>query len=187
MEEHADGGDAGGSGGEALRGAGGGDAPEGEDGGRGREPAGLLESFQAERGRDLPAGDGLAEDGAEEDGVGALVAGVFDLGEGVAGAADEGCWEDLPDLGRGEVARGGGEMDAVGTGGEGDVRPGSDQNPCGCVGPAEGFNDGAGEGEQGGGGQILLADEEEIDAAGGECGRALEEFRERLGRGYAAG
>ena len=94
MLEEADGGDSGGTGLEAGGGIGTGDAAEGEDGDRGDEKAGLAENHDPCGWRDELAGDGFAEDGAEEDEVGVEAAGLFQIVLGVAGEADGG-WREV--------------------------------------------------------------------------------------------
>ena len=72
------------AGGGVLRG----DAAEGVDGNKCGGGAGFVETVEASARSDLLAGDGFAEDRSEEDGCNGLGAGLFNLGEGVAGDGD---------------------------------------------------------------------------------------------------
>ena len=135
--EHADGGDTGGACGEGCRGVFGGDAAEGEDRDRSGSGACELQQVEADAFGDQRvgvAGDAsdFLEDGAEEDDGGGGFAGGGDLVEGVAGDADDwlrqsGGGVEAADLRGGEFAGGGGEVDAVGSGGDGDVGAGVDE------------------------------------------------------------
>ena len=118
------------------------------------------------------------EDGGEENRVWLVIFGGQDAGNSVAG--DGNCWfagatllEELTDLGGGQLAGGGGEVDSVGGDGEGYVGAGVDEEAGG--GAFDGFEDLAGEGGEGGGGEVLFAELDEIDALfGPESGLADE-------------
>ena len=136
LEEEADGGYAVGSGGEALGGVLEGDAAKGEEAGVGGEVGGLVELVEAEAGGNELAVDAFFEDGAEEEEVEAGGVGGDDLGEGVAGGADDG--GGAAGVGEGgvdpvEVLGGGsgGEVDAVGAGGDGDFDGTVEEEPWG--------------------------------------------------------
>ncbi len=155
-EEHTDAGYPGGSGGEAPRGIGRGDAPESEDGHRVSGLAGGLESVDAGGRSDFDAVDLLAENGSEECERGLLIAGAADLVKGVATYAEGGSGQDGADLRGSEFATGGGEMDAVSAGGKSNVGAARDENLDGRRG-CDGFHDAAGESDQDASGEMLLA------------------------------
>jgi hypothetical protein len=124
---------------EAGGGVFGGDAAEGEDRSGGGGEAGFAEALEALAGKRRLAGERLFEDRGEEDGVRVGLPGVVDFFEGVAGESEEGrgkvgFGEEGADLGGGELAGGGGEVDAMGSGGEGDVGPGVEQETGGAAG-----------------------------------------------------
>jgi len=118
-------------------------------------------------------GDYFLEDGAEEDERRREAAGASDLGERVAGEADDRVREtgrsvELADLGWREFAFGGGEVDAVGADGDGDVGAGVDEKfGAGAVDFREDAKDGpSGFGEIARR-EVFLAELEEIDAFDG--------------------
>lgn len=153
------------------------DAAKGKDGDGSGEAAGFGEGFEAGGGGDASALEGFAEDWGEEDEVGLLGASGEDVFGGVAGDGD--CWlgglgvaVEGADLSRGEFGRVRGEMDAVEVGGEGDVGAGGDEDAGFRVGGADGGEDRAAEGGEPGCGNIFFADEEVVEAFGGELGAA---------------
>jgi len=167
VKEHANGGHSGGTCGEAVGSVGGGDAAEGEDGdGRG---GGYAEGFETDGGSDSRTMDGFAEDGAEEDGVGLVGESAGDLVERVAGDGDEGsgeigATEERADLWRGEFVGGGGEVEAGGAGGEGDVGAGVDEQAGAGAGGGDDFDKSAGERSEFGCGEVFFAELDELDS-----------------------
>lgn len=106
--EEADSGDSSGSGFEAGGCVFEGDAAEGVDGGGCGREAGGAKLVEALAGESLLVGEGLLEDGGEEDGVDVVDAGgALDVVEGVAGGGDQrrrlaGGGVEVTDLGGGE-------------------------------------------------------------------------------------
>lgn len=174
--------------------------PQGEDGRLAGEGAGRAQGVEADgRGdgaiggvREIGSGaagneNGFAEDGAEENQVDAVAGGCLDLLGGMAGDAEEWrsageggrCGEELADLGDGEAVAGG-EVKAVdqvlarrGLEGE-EGRHVEQQFGGGGVGAEDG-TDVAGKAEEFGGGEILFAELDEVDAEGGPAGDAGEQ------------
>lgn len=173
LGEEADGGYAGGSGGEA----GGGilfcDAAEGEDVDWGGGAAGGGQELDASAGGGI-CGDCFLEDRAEEDKVGPRLFGwgcrMGDFLKRMAREADGGGRQadvgvELADLRGSEGAGAGGEVDAVGVGGDGDVGTGVDEEfGWGVVGAEDG-EDLAGEVGEGCGGEVFFAELEEVDVS----------------------
>jgi hypothetical protein len=96
--------------------------------------AGGLQLLQTCARRDQLALNALLEDRAEEDEIGAVVAGRGDLGQCVAAHADYGRGQvsglkHLADLGGGEFAGMGREVDAIGAGAEGHIGPAVHEEP----------------------------------------------------------
>jgi hypothetical protein len=153
------------------------DATQRVNRGRSGGGAGGAELVEARaRGDNLPCND-LPEDGGEEDAVYAIVAGAGDLGQGVAGDGDDGRRQpsggvEVADLRGSQFTRGGGEVDAVGGCGDGDVQAGVEQELCGG---GERFEEVSGEGCQPCGGQILFAELDEVDAGRGPAGGLFDE------------
>ena len=101
--------------------------------------AGGAQTVESLAGEGGLAGEGFFKDGSEEDGVDAMVAGAGNLGYRVAGDGNDRRRQasggvEGADLSGGEFARSGGQVDPVGTCGDGDVRAGVDQKLCrhGC-------------------------------------------------------
>ena len=86
--EETDSGYSGGSGFEASWGVFRGDSAEGVNGNGCGGGAGFPEAVEASAGDNLLAGDGFFKDRSEENGCNGLGAGLFNLGEGVAGDGD---------------------------------------------------------------------------------------------------
>ena len=173
-----------------------GDAAEGEDGdgvGEGADGGQLFEAGAGEVVAALGEVEGFAEDGAEEDEVGWIAKGGRDLGAGVAGFADGGGGQAVgavegADLGGGEAAGGGGEVDSVGSDGEGYVGAGVDEEAGGGGVTGQNGEDFAGEVGQFSGGQVLFAELEELKSCLGKPMNLLEDgFRSRLGQAVPSG
>ena len=179
-EVHANGGDAGGSGGEALRDRDGGDAAEGEDGRGVGGAGGRGEAGEADTGLDELAVYALFEDGAEEDEVGAGVAGGVDVCEGMGADAENGVGTAGFDEGgaggsEGSGGAGAGEVEAVGVGGEGDSEIGVEEE-FGAGARRQDGAEGGGESEEIGRGEIFFAELEEVDVGDGELAGLSDEF-----------
>ena len=167
--EEADTGYTGGSCLQAVRGIFWCDASQSEDWGRSGGERGGVKGFEPLAGGDERSRHGFPEDGREEDQVCALP-GLLDFGKRVAGDGDDWRWQpgggvEFPDLRGRELAGGGGEVDSVSGGGDGNIGAGVDEEPCPRV--AEGFEDAAGEDGQGGGWQVFFAEMDVVDAVGG--------------------
>lgn len=169
--EEADAGDAAGSGGEAGCRVLVGDAAESEDGDGVGEGAGGAEEIEAGAGEGFAGGEGFAEDGAEEDEAGWVAGGGGDLFERVAGLADDGGGQGgggikAPDLGGGQGAGCGGQVDAGSADRDGDVGAGVDQKPG--LRAAEGGEEVAGEGGEVFCAEILFSQLKEVYLFGSE-------------------
>lgn len=167
--EEANSGDAGGPGFEAGRGVSGGDAAEGEDRDGVGEGAGLGQGGEAGG-----WGVSLAEDGAEEDEAGRVEVGGEDLAARVAGAADDRVRQavgavEMPDLRGSEAAGVGGEMDAVGAGGEGYIGAGVDEEAGGAGGCGQDGEDLAGQSGQFAGWKVRFTELQEVDSGTGQA------------------
>ena len=128
-----------GPGGEALRGVFEGDPAEGIDRDRRGGSAGFAETVEACAGGDLLAGDGFFEDRSEEDGRNGLGASVLNFGKGVTGDGDYrvgqvGLGVTAADVGSGWLVWGGGEMDTLRGGSDGNAGIGVDEETSGRVG-----------------------------------------------------
>lgn len=183
--EEADSGYSGCSGCEAGWGVAGCDAAEGQNGDGVGEGADGGEFFETRAGEFVQAFrevEGFAEDGAEEDEVGRVREGGSDLGAGVAGFADRGGGQvvgavEMPDLGRGEGAGGGGEVDSVGRGGEGYVGPGVDQEACAVVVLSEDGEDFAAEVDELRGLEVFFAELEKFNSGARQTMNLIEQGR----------
>ena len=118
------------------------------------------------------------EDGGEENRVWLVIFCGQDAGNSVAG--DGNCWfagatllEELADLGGGQLAGGGGEVDSVGGDSEGYVGAGVDEEVGG--GAFDGLKDSTGEGGEGGCGEVFFAELDKVDALLGPEGGLTDE------------
>ena len=124
--EEADPGDSGGSGLQAGGSIFGGDASEGVDGSRICGETNRVEGFETLAVSDDLACNGFLEDWSEEDEI-HLIARLCDFSQGVTGDGDDGRRElsgdvKFSDLGGSELAWSGGEVDSVGSNGDGYIR-----------------------------------------------------------------
>lgn len=154
-----------------------GDASESVDGSGGCGEADCAEGFEALARGNKFVSNGFMEDRAEEDDVG-VIAGCCHFGERVAGDGDDGWWEgrlgiELADLGGGELAWGGGEVDSVSGGGDGYVEARVDEESGGSV--AKDIEDAASEADEGGCGEIFFAELNVVDAFGSPEGGLADE------------
>ena len=143
-----------------------------------------MEACEALAGEDGLVVDVFSEDGGEENCVWLVRFRCQNAGDRVTGDGNK-CgkrgWRtaQFSDFGGGELAGGGGEVDSVGGDGEGYVGARVDEEPGG--GAFDGFEDLAGEGGQGGGGEVLFAELDEVDALFGPEGGLADEGGMLLG------
>lgn len=180
VEEKADGGDAGGSGGDAGRSVFEGDSAEGEDGDGVCVFDGESEGFEAGAGEWVFAGDGFFKDRCEEDervGRGCvrvplrLFLHLENFFAGMAGVAEDGVASSAGEEVAGALGcdgeRIGGQMDAVGSSVECNVWGAVEEDAGGLIFSADGGDDVAGEFREIGRREIFFPDLDVVDAVSG--------------------